>query len=96
MVTVRILKRKDAASVAVAVAIGWILVQFVQIISSNWATRIANMGRQSGMYGIGAGPGSSWRDEYLAPVLTLILGLIVLEVVLWVAVTLRASLVRRK
>jgi hypothetical protein len=74
MVLVKILKRKDATSVILAIFLAMVLIQFVQSITLNWANWLSglNYGRPV--------DGSGWKQEYLLPVVSAVLSLLVLEV----------------
>jgi hypothetical protein len=80
MVTVKILKRKDASSVIVAVVIALIILQTLQGVTLRWSNWLSGLN-----YGQPTN-GSGWKQEYLQPVVTAILQLLVLEVILWVCV----------
>ncbi|MEO6761216.1 MAG: hypothetical protein ABI220_02450 [Candidatus Saccharimonadales bacterium] len=69
---VRVLKRKDAASVVVAVVLGLLVFGAVQA----WASRPADWlsGQDSA--------GSGWNEGFWRPLVTLVIELIVLEIVL--------------
>jgi hypothetical protein len=93
MVLVRVLKRKDAASVVVAIVIAMILAQLISSVTGRWAGMLS--GLDDGQYFGSAPPGSSWQGEYLYPVLWAALQLLVLEILGWIYVLAR-SMVKRK
>jgi hypothetical protein len=88
MYIVKFLKRRDAASVVVAVVIGLILVSLLSGISNDLANRFAGT-EQSDF-------GDSWQSVYAVPMISAIVGVLLLEVVLRIAVPLRSMFVRRK
>ncbi len=75
MMLVKILKRKDASSVIIAVVIAMMLQQFIQTVTNHWAIRIS---------GVNYGPTYfHWKETYLLPAVWFVLSLIVLEVLCW-------------
>lgn len=88
MYIVKFLKRKDAASIVVAILLAMILVNPIQMIASFWSTYVVG---STGMYGYAPG----WKEAYAAPIVTLVISLIIVEVGLRAFVWLRARLVRR-
>jgi Na+-translocating ferredoxin:NAD+ oxidoreductase RnfD subunit len=84
----KVLKRKDASSLIVAVSMGVAFAFFLMSISSQpavWLSR-ANYG----------GPGQNWKDALLIPLVTLVVELILLEICLRLVVNLRPLFVRKK
>ncbi len=88
---VKVLKRKDAASVIVAVVIGMVLLQLVTQLTAKLAGQVT--GLEEGQYY--AAPDATWKVQYLFPVVTAALQLIALEVTIWVYVFL-SGLVGKK
>lgn len=94
MYIIKILKRKDAASVIVAI---WIALSLNMLVSlptyrlANWVAGIGDKNFNS-MYG-GGSPG--WRNEYLNPVVSFILQIIVLEILIRLFVWVHPMLVRK-
>ena len=84
MVLVKVLKRKDAASVVVAVVVGLVLLQFVTAVTTHPSGWIS--GLQSGQYASSGAPGTGWKGEYLYPTVAAALQLIALEVLGWIYV----------
>ena len=72
MVTVKVLKRKDAASVVVAVVLGLIVAQAIQA----WSVRPAQF-----FSGASTG-GGGWRMGFWQPLLILVVELVLLEAIL--------------
>jgi hypothetical protein len=75
MVLVKILKRRDASSVVAAIVVGYLLLQFIQTLTNKWALKISN---------VNYGPVSyHWKEDFLMPLVWLLLELILLEVICW-------------
>jgi energy-converting hydrogenase Eha subunit A len=91
MVTVRVLKRKDAASVVVAVALGLALFSSLQPMMSDLAYRLASMGSDTPYRS-----SANLRDGYLTPLLTLLLTVLAIEVLLIVVTMVRPLFVRKR
>jgi len=83
MVLTKILKRRDAASVVVAVLVALILTQPIAQVTSHLAGSIS--GLKNGQYGYSP-PGSGWKEEYLYPVVWAILQLVLIEILAWIVV----------
>ena len=84
MILVKILKRKDASSVLLAVLIALIVWQPLGQVTSRLSARISGLhGNQYYNY---APPGSGWHAEYLYPLVSVFVELIVLEVLCWIYV----------
>jgi hypothetical protein len=81
MILVKVLKRKDAASVLVAIVIAMIISQPLSTSTISLASKIA--GNNGGQFGYSGG---GWKDEYLFPVVWALLQLVVLEILAWVCV----------
>ena len=94
MVLVKILKRRDAASVLVAVVIAMIISQPLTSTTIRLASNIA--GVDNGAQGGYAPSGADWQTEYLFPVVWAIVQILVLEVVCWVYIGVVAVLRRAK
>jgi hypothetical protein len=80
MVLVKILKRRDASSVVIAILIAMILSQPLNMITSPLAAHILAV--KDGQY-IGYAPPNSGGKYYLYIVLWAVLQLIVLELLAW-------------
>ena len=76
MVLAKILKRKDASSVVIAIVIGSVLLQFVQTLTNKWAIKVANVSYSSQV-------NFHWKEDVLMPLLWLLFELVVLEVLCW-------------
>lgn len=91
MLLVKVLKRKDAASVLVAILVALILSQVLTSTTGELASKIS--GLHNGAFGYPSGAG--WKNTYLFPVVWGILQLVLLEILGWVYV-LAAGLFKRK
>lgn len=79
--TERVLQRKDASSVLLAVLLGFITLQFVLAETSPLSARI--LGESANLQAV------TTKDQYLAPLVSFVLQLIAVEVLVWVVVGLR-------
>jgi hypothetical protein len=93
MVLIKILKRKDASSVMLAVLVALIIWQPLAQETAKPAAKI--LGLNNNQYLSYAPPGGDWKSMYLYPVVSVILQLIVLEVLGWLWV-LTAGLSKKK
>jgi len=80
MAIVQVLKRKDGSSVIVAVSVALILAQFLPVITGRLTGVITNL--DAGQYLSYSMPGAEWRSQYLAPLVSVLLQLLVLEVLI--------------
>lgn len=87
MYVVKILKRKDAASVIVAVVLAFILSSIVTVLTADLATYLS---------GIEVSGGTEWRENVVRPLIAGALQVILLEAVLRAVVYTRPAFVRRK
>lgn len=87
MLLVKILKRKDASSIIVAIYVGWALLQFGQTITNKWAISLSHVNYGPQPY--------HWKQDYLLPVVWLLLELIVLEVFCWIYVWCAGSMKKK-
>ncbi len=78
MLIYKVLKRKDAMSVIIAVVIAFALMQTLSVWSIDITSQITN---SQGMYGGGLG---GWENQYLNPAVSFAVQLVMLEVVLWI------------
>ncbi|MEX1059203.1 MAG: hypothetical protein WEC17_02115 [Candidatus Saccharimonadales bacterium] len=81
--TIKVLKRKDASSVVVAVVVGLIIAQLLPALMGRLASVLS---------GVDVGPAGDWQEQYLVPVVNAALQLLLLEVLLWVWTALVASM----
>jgi hypothetical protein len=82
VILVRMLKRRDAASVVVAVAAGLILYFMLNNLAAPLASRVTSHPITI----------TSWKDQYLYPLVLAAIELLVLEVVGWLYVWTYAGL----
>ncbi len=96
MYITKVLKRKDAASLVVAIWLAMSLMQLTSLPTLRITSWITGLGAHNwqGMYG--GGPGSDWRTEYLAPVVSFIVQVIALEILIRLYVMLYPLVVRKK
>lgn len=76
MMLVSILKRKDAASVIVAIVIAMVLMQPLSALTARLAGKVSGVDG-----GFSYAQSGGWQVEYLQPVVWAILQLILLEIV---------------
>ena len=91
---VKVLKRKDAASVVLAVTIGMILLQLVTTVTPELAGKIS--GLEEGQYVNYSFPGATWQSAYLFPVVSAALQLIALEILVWLYVGVHGLVAKKK
>jgi len=77
MVVVKMLKRRDAASVVVAVVVAMILYALVSALSDPVSSSLSDRNPS---------PVSDWHSQYLYPIVLAVVELVVLEVLGWVYV----------
>ncbi|OGL26371.1 hypothetical protein A3E49_02045 [Candidatus Saccharibacteria bacterium RIFCSPHIGHO2_12_FULL_49_19] len=92
----RVLKRKDASSVIVAVVVAMIIINFLSVISFDLAARLTNFGNDVKQFEGYPGPFSEWKAIYLQPVIAAVLQLIALEVLLWIYVLLATPFKKKR
>jgi len=94
MYIVKVLKRKDAASVIVAICVAMSLTQLTTIPVfrlANWLSGLGDPNFQ-GYYGNSA----NWRNDYLSPAISVVLQLVVLEILVRLFVWVHPLFVRKK
>lgn len=82
MMLIKILKRKDASSVLVAVVLAMILSQPLTSIGGLWANKV--VGLDDGPFSYG--PTGGWKNDYLFPVVWAVLQILLFEVLAWLYV----------
>lgn len=87
MYIVKLLKRKDAASVVVAVVLALILANALPVVTSDLATYLS---------GIETASSTEWRVNVVRPLISSALQIIVLEAFLRVVIFVRPYFVRKK
>lgn len=90
MAIIKVLLRKDAASVIVAIVLGLAVTQFVSVIADSF-TRVL-----SGWIGPGVGFEYNWRSNIFDPVMLLALQVIVLEVLAHLTIAFRQLVINVK
>ena len=87
--TIKVLKRKDASSVVVAVVTALILSQLLSVLTSDVSGKI--LGLNEGEYIAYAAPNADWIAQYAHPVVYATLQLLLLEVILWLYGAVKAA-----
>lgn len=82
MVVVRVLKRKDAASVLVAIVLAIAVSTFLASVSIELSNKIA--GVETGL-----DVAREWQEVYLQPFILLLLQVVFLEVLAWIVIGLK-------
>ena len=94
MVLVKILKRNDAFSLVVAIIVGLIagfeLMGVANVLSATWLTDTTYSSSS-----LGTDAGFQYTENILAPTLTLLISLVVLEVLARLIIALRAAVGKR-
>ncbi len=80
--TEKVLQRKDASSLIVAIILGFASLQFVASITAPLTSKI--LGGEGGLQAAG------FKDQYVAPLIALLLQVIAVEILVWVVVGLRS------
>lgn len=94
MYVVKLLKRKDASSVVIAVWLAFQLMQLTSVVSMkavSWLTGLGDSTFQNAYSSVA----SDWRNAYLNPVVSLLVQLVVLEVVVRLVVWVHPMLVKK-
>lgn len=86
MYIVKILKRRDAASVVVAVVLALILLGILSTLTSDLATYLSGIETT----------GTEWRENIVLPLIQGALEIILLEALLRIVIYVRPMFVRRK
>lgn len=88
MVLFKILKRKDASSVVVAILLAMIISQPLSMMTGKPASIISGLSSNGngGYFWYGFGQGGGWQSQYLFPILWVIVQVIVLEILGWIYV----------
>lgn len=85
MVLIKILKRKDAASVLLAIVLAMIVITPIGQMTAKPAGIISGL---SGNQYFGYGPPGGWQSQYLYPVLWVLVQIVALELVCWAVILL--------
>jgi|GEM_PF-993626 hypothetical protein len=94
MVFIRILQRKDATSVIVAVALGLALAQFMSVVALGLSSLFSTV--INGEIGIKAGSIYDWRASLFEPAMLFILQVAVLEVLARIVILFRKLVISYK
>ncbi len=94
MYVIKVLKRKDAASVVIAIWLAMQLMQLTTTPTSRLIGKITGLG-DSGYQSYG-GYGGGWRNEYLYPFVSFVVQLIALEILIRVFTFVHPLVVRKK
>lgn len=96
MVLVKILKRRDSSSLIVAIVLALIVAQSLPLITGELAGVIS--GAEKGHYFGGLGSEAGWQAGYLYHVVWALLQIVLLEILAWIVIGLRAAfrLVKKK
>lgn len=87
MYIVKVLKRKDAASVVVAVVLALVLLSAVQAVTYDLAVYLSGLDNVKG---------TEWRTSVITPLISAFLQVIVLEAFLRAVIYVRPLFVRKK
>jgi hypothetical protein len=93
MLLIKILKRRDASSVLVAILLAMIIQQPLISMTGTLASKIAFT--HDGPFGIGAGSGH-WKDQYLFPLVWALVEIVVLEILAWIVILANRPMKRSK
>lgn len=94
MLIVKVLKRKDAASITVAVVLGLIVSQVLPNLVAQLSGVLS--GLNDNQYYTYANPSAGWQGRYLQPVISAILQVIVLELLIRLVVAIRPVFVSKR
>ncbi len=86
MYIIRILKRKDAASVVVAIVLAIVLSGIVSVLTGDLATYLSGIEKTA----------TEWRSDVVRPLIHAGLQLVLLEAVLRLVINVRPLFVRKK
>ena len=93
MQILKVLAKKDAYSVALAVALGLMIQSLLYTVSFSWSSKIVTSDDSTSAFSL---TGGDWKTNYLVPVLTFISSVLLLELILQVIVYLFAKPVKKK
>lgn len=80
MYIIKVMKRKDAASVLVAIVLAMILSTALNQLTAKWAIELSGLGYGRHSYTLAR---AGWQSTYLYPIMSVILQVVVLEVVIY-------------
>ena len=93
MVLIKVLKRKDASSVMLAVLIALIVWQPLLQVTARLAAKIS--GLHGGAYVAYYVPNSGRRGEYIYPIVSVIVQLLILEILGWFYILAKGALKKK-
>lgn len=82
MVIVKILKRKDASSVLVAIVLAFAVSTFLAALTVDLSSKISGLDSEMQAY-------RTWQEAYLQPAVMLLLQIVFLEVLAWIVLGLK-------
>jgi len=89
---IKVLKRKDGATLVVGVALAFVVANFLMSVTGQLSAKITDAA--------GSTPGlastDGWQTAYLLPIVTLILELIALELLVWIYVWIHGAVTNKK
>lgn len=83
---VKVLKRKDGASLVVGVTLGFLTYVFVTAVTAQLTDKLVGT----------TTVGDSFKTAYLAPTVQFLLSLVALELLIWVYVAIRSGVTGKK
>lgn len=95
MYVVKLLKRKDASSVVVAVWLSWQLMQLTMAVGARATTWLAGLGDADYYSRTYDFQTFNWRNELLSPFVSLLVQLVILELVIRLFVWLHPMLTKK-
>lgn len=94
MYITKVLKRKDASSVIVAVVLAFSFINFLSAVSARPAGQL--LGLDDGTYASYSFPGSGFKGTYLYPLVSFLIQLVLVEIAIAFVVWVRPYFVRKK
>ena len=96
MYVVKVLKRKDGASLVVGIVVAMFVLQFVTSVTQELSSRLALWQWSKGTEaGTGFYPVGGWRTTYLQPLVAMLVELVALEILVWVYVWLHQAFTKK-
>lgn len=95
MYITKFLKRKDAASLIVAIPLAFMILQTLPQLTSRVTEFLTGLGSDH-MYNGYPGPNNDWRMTYVQPIVSVIVQVILLEFILRAFVYLHPMVVQKK
>jgi hypothetical protein len=94
MLLIKVMKRKDAASVLLAILLAMIISQPLTMLTGKPASLISGLSdSRSGYY---YGPGGGWQSQYLFPVVWALVQILAVEVLCWIYILVHSVTRRAK